>query len=128
MPSKLKTARICILVESWLAVIFAVIFLLIFGLSGSLVGMTNQEGAVAGGLALGVVGIVVAISSGAFGVLGFFTAKGITNKQEWARIVGIVLGVLNIPGFPIGTLLGVLILVGLLGDEATDWFHPVQEQ
>ena len=54
---------------------------------------------------------------GAFGglllaILLHFTSKGLLTQKKWARITTIILGVLMLFGFPIGTMVGVLLIYG----------------
>jgi len=54
---------------------------------------------------------------GAFGglflaVLLHFTSKGLLEQKKWARIVTIVLGILMLFGFPVGTIVGVILIYG----------------
>lgn len=61
------------------------------------------------------------------GGLGFFIAAmgavsilggwGLLKYQEWARILIIILSILSLPGFPIGTAIGVYGLWVLFSDE-----------
>lgn len=61
------------------------------------------------------------------GGIGFFIAAmggvsilagwGLLKRQEWARILIIVLSILSLPGFPIGTALGVYGLWVMFNDE-----------
>jgi phosphotransferase system glucose/maltose/N-acetylglucosamine-specific IIC component len=80
---------------------------------------------------LGAIGAVLlsvlALSAGAFGALTFIrlvlylalaglswiTGRGIDDQKPWARTVGIVLGLLELLNFPIGTVIGVVILIYL---------------
>ncbi|WP_428740106.1 hypothetical protein, partial [Sulfurimonas sp.] len=41
-----------------------------------------------------------------------FTSKGLLKQKKWARIVTIILGVLMLFGFPVGTIVGVLLIYG----------------
>jgi hypothetical protein len=56
------------------------------------------------------------------GVLQVITASGISKRSEWSRTVGIIICVLMLLGFPLGTLLGILFLSKLLSAEARVWF------
>jgi hypothetical protein len=54
---------------------------------------------------------------GAFGglflaILLHFTSKGLLKQKKWARIVTMILGILMLFGFPIGTIIGVLLIYG----------------
>ena len=42
--------------------------------------------------------------------LHFAVWWGAKRRQGWARIVSIVLGVLSLPGFPVGTIIGVYLI------------------
>ncbi len=68
--------------------------------------------------------IVVAVMSGrlrliqpaiyaVFGVVAYLTGKGIENQRPWAKWAGIVLGVLELFNFPVGTVIGIAILIYL---------------
>ena len=43
---------------------------------------------------------------------------GLLKKSSWARILGIILSVLNLPAFPFGTALGIYGLIVLLHGES----------
>ena len=54
---------------------------------------------------------------GAFGglilaILLHFTSKGLLKQKKWARITTIILGILMLFGFPVGTIVGVLLIYG----------------
>jgi hypothetical protein len=125
MPSKVNTARVCLLIGGWFTAIGAVLFLIVYGLVALGAG-SQGEGFISA--IFGVVGLVFAIIMGGVAALIFYTAKGIKEQKNWAKILGIVFGVLNILNFPLGTILGALILYGLIADEAADWFQPVAPQ
>jgi len=48
-----------------------------------------------------------------FGILFFFTAKGLINQKKWARISAMISGILLLFGFPIGTIVGILLIYGM---------------
>lgn len=50
------------------------------------------------------------------GVLHFFIGKAIKAHKNWGKIGGIIIGILYLPGFPIGTLIGIYIIYSLLKD------------
>lgn len=47
---------------------------------------------------------------------------GLLKRRSWGRILGIIVGVLNLPNFPLGTIIGVYSLWVLLQSEAEDYF------
>lgn len=48
----------------------------------------------------------------------FLTSVGAEKKEPWARGLSIVLGILMLFGFPIGTILGVILLTNNNWNEA----------
>jgi hypothetical protein len=50
-------------------------------------------------------------------VLGFVAGWGLLERQSWARILAIVLGILALLDFPIGTALGIYTLWVLLPER-----------
>ena len=58
-----------------------------------------------------------------FAILLHFTSKGLLNQKKWARITTIILGVLMLFGFPVGTINGVLLIYG----TPTGWPEQLSE-
>ena len=52
------------------------------------------------------------------GVLGVATGWGLWQREPWARIVALILGVLSLLHFPLGTALGIYTLWLLLPNDA----------
>jgi hypothetical protein len=52
-------------------------------------------------------------------LIGVFLGKG----MPWARIAAIVIGILSLPSFPVGTALGIIALVVLFGQEGKAYFQ-----
>jgi MFS family permease len=75
---------------------------------------------------------IVAIGIGVFLAVisapGIIAGWGLLSYRKWARIFTIVLGILNLPGFPVGTILGVYTLIVLLDDRVNPLFEKKQEQ
>ncbi len=66
-----------------------------------------------------------------FGIAGFMTliaapgiigGIGLLKYKTWARVLTLILGFLNLPGFPIGTALGVYTIWVLLNEETAQLF------
>lgn len=53
---------------------------------------------------------------------GLAAGYGLLKRRSWGRVLAIVVGVLNILNFPLGTIIGVYTLYVLLQDEATVYF------
>jgi hypothetical protein len=68
-----------------------------------------------------IVGLALAASFGigiASGIVGF----GLLRHREWARVGAIVLAIIGLVGFPIWTVIGILILIYLLSDNGRAQF------
>lgn len=48
-----------------------------------------------------------------FAVLLFFTSKGLMHQKQWARVATIVFGGLMLFGFPVGTIIGIILIYGM---------------
>jgi len=57
-----------------------------------------------------------------FGALGVITGIGLLMLAPWGRILGIIIGILWLPWFPIGTAIGVYALIILFNTEAVGLF------
>jgi hypothetical protein len=70
-------------------------------------------------LALGVIIVFVSVP-------GVIAGVGLLSFKSWARILAIILALLNLPGFPIGTVLGIYSLWALLDSESSLLFEPTK--
>jgi len=66
----------------------------------------------------GGLGFVIA----AIGVVSILGGWGLLKRHNWARILIIVVSILNLPAFPVGTALGVYGLWVLLSDQSKPEF------
>lgn len=120
--------RTHILVVAWLNIVYnaiALCFALIIGLFmlgiGSAVAASDHQ-------ALPVLGIFGSIGMLIFGILavtsipGIVAGIGLLRGANWARILSIVLAVINLASFPVGTALGVYTIVVLLHPETSLMF------
>jgi multisubunit Na+/H+ antiporter MnhG subunit len=76
---------------------------------------------------------VLSILGTAFGTLmvvlglpGLLAGYGLLKRKPWARFLALILGVLDLVNFPVGTAIGVYTLLVLLQQSATDYFAPQQ--
>ncbi len=122
MPESLKVARIAFVVAAGLEIATAALFLFVFVSGALLVGWGTARSSLLGSALLGVTGIVLAALFAAFGIADLLIAAGLAKGRPWARYAGTAMAVLLLIAVPVGTVLGVLALMGLLGREARDWF------
>jgi hypothetical protein len=122
MPDSIKTTRICFVVAAGLAIATAALVLFIFLSGAVLIGWGTERAELLGSALLGAAGIMLAVLCAACGVFCLFTAAAIAKGRPWSRIAGLVLAIFLMPAFPVGTVLGILALKGLLGADARAWF------
>jgi hypothetical protein len=122
MPDSIKVARISFVVAAGLAFATAALFLFIFVSGAFLVGWGTERSGLLGSALLGSAGIFIAVFFAAFGVADLLIAAGIAKGRPWARFAGTAMAVILLIAIPVGTLLGILALMGLLGRDAGDWF------
>jgi hypothetical protein len=124
MPDSIKTARISLVVAAALEFATAALLLFIFAAGAALIGWHTERASLLGSALLGATGILLAVLFAAFGIIDLVVASGIAKGRPWARYAGMVLGALYLVAVPVGTVLGIIVLTGLLGRDARDWFGP----
>ena len=75
---------------------------------------------------LSIVGLATAFFLGALSVPGIVAGAGLLWRKNWGRILAIVISVLNLVNFPIGTLIGGYALFVLFQDAAGAYFEREQ--
>ena len=100
---------------------------IVLGILGVLVGVTVLAILWGAGLitgdrdAMGILLIVGVVVSGIVTVVsapGIAVGIGLLKFKSWARVLALILGFLNLPGFPLGTVLGIYTFVSLLNPDA----------
>jgi len=122
VPDKVKVARLCLLVSGWLKLATAALFSFILVSGAVFVGSGSERSGLLGNALLGRLGILLAMAFTAAGILDLVAASGVRRRAAWGRGLGVILGVLLIPLVPVGTVLGLFVLSGLLDPGARDWF------
>jgi hypothetical protein len=79
-----------------------------------------------GVVVLGVLGTGLGLLMAVLGLPGLVAGYGLLKRKPWARTLALVLGVLNLVNFPLGTAMGVYTLLVLLQQSATDYFENRQ--
>ncbi|HVP91363.1 MAG TPA: hypothetical protein VMS75_09115 [Terriglobales bacterium] len=121
MPDKVRMARFCLLVAGVLKFATAGLFAFIF-VSGSVLIGGGERAELLGNVLLGRTGASIAAAAAAAGLLDFAAAAGVGRRARWGQALGLFVGVVLVPLVPIGTVLGIFILSGLLGEDARAWF------
>jgi hypothetical protein len=107
----------------WLHIIFGLLGLLsavaVFG--GSLLGGLFANSAM-GMIGIGVAGTFIAVFVAALAIPGLIGGYGLLKYYPWARILMIVIAILQLIRFPFGTILGIYTLWVLLSAEGAALF------
>jgi len=113
---------------AWCFIVYSSIIVLVGLAIGSVV---LFGGAISGDreamLITGAVGAGIACFLVVISLPGMFAGIGLLKMQPWARIVAIIVGVLHILSFPLGTALGVYTLWVLLNAETEAMFRGQQQ-
>jgi hypothetical protein len=107
----------------WLYIVLGILGVLLAGL---IILVVAGSGLISGDRTAITVTVIVAGVIGGFLVLvsvpGIIAGIGLLAYHPWARVLALVLGILNLPGFPTGTILGAYTLYVLLDSETTRLF------
>ncbi len=71
---------------------------------------------------LGVVGPALCFLLTALSLPGLLAGFGVLKRKTWGRVLALIVGILNLLNFPIGTAIGIYTIWVLMQDEATDYF------
>ena len=126
MQQHVKVLAILHIILGGLGVLAALVVMAVFGGLAGLAHLSDSssDGLVAGGV-LGLIGAVVTVVVLVFSLPGLIAGIGLLTFQPWARILTIVISVLELPAFPFHTALGVYGLWVLLSVEGTALFRPI---
>lgn len=61
------------------------------------------------------------------GILSVLAGWGLLRLKQWARWLGVILGIFSLFAFPIGTVIGALIIWYLLKDDVREVFDAAEE-
>lgn len=127
MLTHVKVLAVLYLVMSGIGLLFALLIFFALGTAASIVGMSAspQDAAIAVPI-LGVTGAALSALLLVLALPGLVTGWGLLKLRPWARILGIVLAVISLLNFPIGTAIGIYGLWVLLTKETERLFTPPQ--
>jgi hypothetical protein len=75
---------------------------------------------------LSVIGTAVGLLMVVLGLPGVLAGYGLLKRKPWGRILALVIGVLGLVNFPVGTAIGIYTLLVLLQQSATGYFEQRQ--
>jgi hypothetical protein len=112
-----------VLILGWLHIIGSAIFFAIAAfLYALLTGIGVATGEVEAFTILSIVATALSIFLCLLALPSILAGIGLLMRKNWARILAIVVGILNLVNFPIGTLIGAYTLWVLLQESAQAYF------
>jgi hypothetical protein len=96
-------------------VVITFVFLLLTGISVSLAPVEASR-------ILFIVATALASLLGLLAIPGLVAGFGLLARKSWARILAIVVAILGLVSFPLGTLIGIYAIWVLLQEAAGDYF------
>jgi hypothetical protein len=116
-----------IMIVGWLHIVGSAIFLAIAAFVFALLtGIGVASGDAEAVTVLSIVGTSVAAFLSLLALPGIAAGIGLLMRKSWGRVLAIVVGILNLINFPIGTLIGVYTLWVLFQNTASDYFVAEQ--
>lgn len=123
MEQHVKIIGILDIVFGIIGIIGGIAILLAFTLGAASVGTSGAEGAGGAAGALASVGLVGGLLTIAFSSFEIYVGTQLRQYKSWTRVVQIILGVLSLPGFPVGTALGIYFLWAMLNKDTVTLFE-----
>lgn len=129
MEGHVKILAILYIVFGALGILAALLIVMIFGGAAGIVGSVTQDQPNAR-IALPIIGAVggfIAILLFILSAPNIIAGVGMLKYQEWARILTIVLSILNLPFIPFGTILGAYGLWVLFNQQTIALFSGARQ-
>ena len=123
MEQHVKIIGVLDIVFGILGVLAGIVMIIAFLAGGAGIGATGQAGAGGAGAALAGVGLVAGLITIAVSGFEIYVGSQLQQYKSWARIVQIIIGVISLPGFPIGTALGIYYLWAMLNKDTAALFE-----
>lgn len=123
MRDHVKIVGILNIVLGCLGVLLGIGILVLFGGLATVAGFQADRDAAAAVPILAAIGTAVAVFLFALSVPSIIGGWGMIKFRPWARILMIILSVLNLLHFPIGTAVGIYGLIILLNEETKRLFE-----
>jgi len=118
-----KQLRTHATIVGWLLIVTNALFLLLAAfLFTLLVGIGVAVGDPEARRILAIVGTSLAVLLTALGIPGIVAGAGVLARRSWGRILAIVVAVLSLLNFPIGTIIGIYAIWVLLQESAAAYF------
>ena len=119
MVSHIKAIAYLHIILGALGILAGIAILVFFGAIAGFIGLSadNSGDAQAAAPILAIIGWCICLLLAVLSVPGLIAGIGLLRWKPWARVLTIVLSVLQVLNFPIGTAIGVYSLWALLSPE-----------
>lgn len=110
-------------IVGWLLIVTNALFLLLAAfLFALLVGTGLAIGEPEARSILTITGTSLAALFTVLGIPGIVAGAGVLARRSWGRVLAILVAVLSLLNFPIGTIIGIYVIWVLLQEAATTYF------
>jgi len=122
METHVKVLGLLQIIVGALGILIALFVMLMFGGIAGLVAAVGEEGSEIAVPILGLVGMFAVTFILLLSIPGIIVGVGLLKLRPWARVFGIIMSILLIIHFPLGTIVGVYGLWVLLTGETEKLF------
>jgi hypothetical protein len=123
MEQHIKVLSVLYIILGILGLVIGVgFFFLGAGTAATILSQDNGPDAQVGAAWAGGCLTAIAVLCGLMSIPSLLAGWGLAQHRSWARILAIILAILSLPNFPVGTAIGVYALVILFNDEAKQLF------
>jgi hypothetical protein len=122
MVTHVKVIAVLFILFGALGLLGALFSGLLLGSVAGLVGVSGEAGAPAGAAAIGLFGTILTIVLLILSIPNILCGVGLLKLRPWARILGIVLGIIALIHIPLGTIFGVYALIILFRKDVEALF------
>ena len=122
METHVKVLGLLQIIVGALGILIALFVMLMFGGIAGLVAAVGEEGSEIAVPILGLVGMFAVTFILLLSIPGIIVGVGLLKFRPWARVFGIIMSILLIIHFPLGTIVGVYGLWVLLTGETEKLF------
>jgi hypothetical protein len=119
MEQHIKVLSVLFIILGILGIVVAVAFMLLgAGTAATILAQDDSNEARVGAAWAGGCITFIAALFGIMAIPSIIAGWGLSQRKSWARILTIILAVLSLPQFPVGTAIGVYALVILFNEES----------
>ena len=118
MEQHVKVLSVLFVILGILGIVVAVAFMALgAGTAATILAQDDSNEAKVGAAWAGGCITFIAALFGIMAIPSIIAGWGLSQRKSWARILTIILAILSLPQFPVGTAIGVYALVILFNDE-----------